>query len=101
MIQFRRVIATLLIVSITGLALPQQAYAEMLSTDAAVAESDRDRIWSVLNRAEAEAQLKAYGVSPADAKARVAALTDEEVAPELEAIELRLAERLGARIRRG
>jgi hypothetical protein len=45
-----------------------------------LALSERERILSVLDRAEVRAQLAARGVSPSDVKARVAALTDEEAA---------------------
>jgi hypothetical protein len=41
---------------------------------------DRDRIVSVIDRADVQVQLQAYGVNPADVKARVAALTEEEAA---------------------
>jgi hypothetical protein len=42
--------------------------------------SDRERIAAVLEREEARAQLLAHGVDPAQARARVAALSDEEAA---------------------
>ena len=80
MTQFRRITAALLIVSITALGLPQLSYAGMLATGAIVAAPDRDRIATFLDRAEVQGQLKAYGVSVADVKGRLAALTDEEVA---------------------
>jgi hypothetical protein len=80
MSQFRRIVATALIVSITSLALPQPAQAGMLSTGTAIAVGDRDRIANVVNRAEVRAQLQAYGVNIADVNARIAALTDEEAA---------------------
>jgi hypothetical protein len=80
MVQFRRIVATVLIVSITALALPQPAYAGMLSTGAAIATGDRDRITNMVNRSEVRAQLQAYGVNVADVNARIAALTDEEAA---------------------
>ena len=74
--RFRRFIASLLVVSLTGLSLPLQA--GMLPTEAAVANTDRVQILSVLDRDDVRAQLQANGVSPADVKARVAAMTDEE-----------------------
>ena len=77
--QFRRLIASLLIVSLTGLGLPLPAHAGMIGTDSVVASGDRDRIAGLLDRAEVRAGLEAYGVSPADVKARVAAMTDQEV----------------------
>jgi hypothetical protein len=76
----RRLVASLLIVSIGGLGLPLPAQAGIIATDAVVAAGERGRIASLLDRADVRAQLQAYGVSPADVKARVAALTDEEAA---------------------
>jgi hypothetical protein len=77
--QFRRLIASLLIVSLTALGLPLPAQAGMIGTDSVAASGDRDRIASLLDRAEVRAGLEAYGVSPADVKTRVAAMTDQEV----------------------
>jgi|SRR5688572_2706505 hypothetical protein len=71
---FRRLVATLLIFS---LITPLSAHAGMVTTHEAL---DRDRIASVLDRADVQAQLQAYGVSPSEVKARIAALTDEEAA---------------------
>jgi hypothetical protein len=73
---FRRFIASLLVVSLSGLSLP--VHAGMLPTEAAVANTDRVQILSVLDRDDVRAQLQANGVTPADVKARVAAMTDEE-----------------------
>src|SRR5260370_27574840 len=77
--QFRRLIASLLIVSLTGLGLPLPAHAGMIGTDSVAASGDRERIAGLLDRAEVRAGLEAYGVTPADVKARVAALTVHEV----------------------
>ena len=77
--QFRRLIASLLIVSLAGLGLPLPAHAGMIGTDSVAASGDRERIAGLLDRAEVRAGLEAYGVSPADVKARVAAMTDQEV----------------------
>jgi hypothetical protein len=60
--------------------LPLPAHAGIVSTDAALASAQRERIAGVLERAGVRAQLEAYGVRTADVKARVAALTDEEAA---------------------
>src|SRR2546430_14011542 len=78
--RLRRLVASLLVVSIAGLGLPLPAQAGIVSTDAALASAERDRIASMLERADVRAQLEAYGVRAADVKARVAALTDEEAA---------------------
>ena len=71
---FRRLIASLLIFSLVA-PLPLQA--GMVATQSVV---ERERIMNVVDRAEVQAQLQAYGVNPAELKARVAALTDEEAA---------------------
>jgi hypothetical protein len=78
--RLRRLIASLLIVSIAGIGLPLPAQAGIVSTDATLASAERDRIAAVLERADVRAQLEAYGVRAADVNARVAALTDEEAA---------------------
>ena len=74
----RRFIASLLVVSITGLGLPLPSQAAIVGTDAALAAAQRDRVATMLDRGDVRAQLEAHGVRPADVKARVAALTDEE-----------------------
>src|SRR5712692_2486158 len=77
--QFRRLIASLLIVSLAGLGLPLPAHAGMIGTDSVAASGDRERIAGLLDRAGVRAGPEAYGVSPADVKARGAAVTDQEV----------------------
>ena len=64
----RRIVALMVMIS---LALP--ANAGMIATD-------HGRMVEFLDRAEVQAQLQAYGVSAAEVKARVGALTDEEAA---------------------
>ena len=70
----RRVIASLLILS---LVIPVPAHAGMLPTGSVL---ERERVTNLVERAEVQAQLQAFGVSPADVKARVAAMSDAEVA---------------------
>jgi hypothetical protein len=70
---FKRLVSALLIVCLAGPGLPAQA--GMLP-----AEADRAGIYSVLDREDVRTQLLTRGVSPDDVKARVAAMTDEEVA---------------------
>ncbi|HWM43856.1 MAG TPA: PA2779 family protein, partial [Burkholderiales bacterium] len=65
----RRLIAGLLILS---LVLPLPAHAGMVATESLL---ERERIATLLERADVQAQLEAYGVSPGEVKARVAALT--------------------------
>ena len=76
---FRRFIASMLIVSLTGLGFTAPAQAALVATDDAVAGA-HERVASLLERADVRAQLQAHGVDPAQVKARVAALTDEEAA---------------------
>ncbi len=80
LLAFRRFIASLLVVSIAGIGLPLPAHAGMVSTDSVIGSGERDRIVSLLERAEVRAELERHGVSPADIRARVAALSDEEAA---------------------
>ena len=76
----RRLISVLLIVSLTGMGLPLSAQAGMLPTDRVVASPAKERVTSFLDRSDVRAQLESMGVNPADAKARVATLTDDEAA---------------------
>jgi hypothetical protein len=57
-----------------ALAVPQ-AYAGMIPTDGA----ERDRVKSMLERPELAAELGKMGVSAVDARARVDAMTPQEV----------------------
>jgi hypothetical protein len=72
----RRFVASLLIVSLAG---PLPVNAAMVPTDMALDEP-RERIAELLDRADVQAQLQAYGVSAAEVKSRVAALSDVEAA---------------------
>jgi regulator of sirC expression with transglutaminase-like and TPR domain len=76
--KLRRATAAVLIVCLSGIGMPMPAQAGMLATPAGSA--DRERIANLTDRADVRAQLEAYGVNPADVKARVAALTDAEAA---------------------
>ena len=71
--RFRRFVAALLVMC---LALPFPAQAGMISIDS----GQRDRIDRLLERADIQSRLQAYGVSVQEVKARVAAMTDDEVA---------------------
>ena len=73
----RRFVAGVLVLS---LALPLPAQAGMLATDSALGAAQRDRITRLLDRADVQSRLEAYGVKAGDVKARVAALTDDEAA---------------------
>ena len=76
-VNLRRLIATLLVICI---AMPSPSQAAMVATASALAGSQRAQVVRLLERADVQARLEAYGVSPADVKARVAALSDDEAA---------------------
>jgi hypothetical protein len=78
--RFRRVMAGLLIVCMGGLSAPLPALAGIVSTDTVVAGAERERLASMLERSEVQERLQALGVDPANAKARVVALSDAEAA---------------------
>jgi hypothetical protein len=59
-----------------SLAVPQ-AYAGMIGVQPQ--DTERERVKSMLERPELATQLEKMGVSPADARARVDAMTPEEV----------------------
>jgi len=73
-----------------GLVVPAQA--TIIGTQTVMMASERaatvERVQAVLDRDGVQAQLEALGVDPADAKARVAALSDVE----LQQLDGRLAE---------
>jgi hypothetical protein len=78
--KLRRLVASLLVVSIAGLGLPLPVHAGMIGTDTTLASAERGRIVTFLEREDVRQQLQSRGVSPSDVKARVAALTDDEAA---------------------
>jgi len=75
---FRSLVARVLTVTLISSLVPS-ADAAMIGTEAAL-NTDRERIIMLLARPEMAVQLEAYGVQMNDAKARIAALTDLEVA---------------------
>ena len=78
--RLRTVLAATLIVCIAGLGVPLPAQAGMIATEQAAASAARARLNGLLDRADLQAKLAAYGVSASDVKARVAALSDDEAA---------------------
>ena len=78
--RFRRIVAGLLIVCVAGLGAPLPAFAGIVSTQAVVAGAERERLADLMDRADVRERLQALGVDAADARARVAALSDEEAA---------------------
>lgn len=70
-----------LVVSLLALSF-QTAHAGMIGADQAAAGSasaDRGLVMSVLDRTETILRLQQQGIDPAQARARVAAMTDQEV----------------------
>lgn len=76
---FKKCVVRLLVVCMVGAGFPLPASAGIVTTDQIQAQSDRDKVRSFLDRAEVRAQIQALGVNPDAARARVEALTDEEV----------------------
>jgi hypothetical protein len=75
-------ITMLLALAAAGAAVMPRAHAGMIGTDQAQApnvQSERERVKALLARPEVAKQLGQFGVKPADASARVDAMTDEEV----------------------
>lgn len=65
-----------------GTMAPTTVLADVVGTSEVISErqaaSDRNQIHSALEREDVQQTLTEYGVDPAEAKARVAALSDEE-----------------------
>jgi hypothetical protein len=72
----RRLIASLLVICI---ALPLPSQGAMLATDSALGAAPREQMNRLLERADVQAKLQSFGVNADDVKARVAALTDDEL----------------------
>lgn len=79
MTRLHRFVASFLVMCMLGMSLPMQANAGIVSTDQLAASAERDRVGSMLNRADVQARLEAMGVKPSDVQARVDALSDQEV----------------------
>jgi hypothetical protein len=82
--QLRRGVALVLAVVMLVISMPLgTARAALVTTDQVIAESDgatdRERVLAFLGRAEVRKQIVALGVDPAEAVARVAALSDAQV----------------------
>lgn len=79
-----KTIALLLSAQLIALGFVQPAGAGVISTETAIEVRQReatiDRIDAVLARASVQQQLEAFGVDAADARARIANLSDSELA---------------------
>jgi len=78
--RIRRIVASFLILCLGAMSVPVPAIAGIVGSDAVVAGVERERVAGLLDRSDVRARLQALGVDPALARARVAALTDEEAA---------------------
>lgn len=78
--RIRRFVASLLIVCLGAATLPAPALAGIVSTEAALAGAQQERLAQLMDRTDVQSRLQALGVDPADARARVAALSDAEAA---------------------
>jgi hypothetical protein len=76
---FYRSLARILIVCTMAIGMPLPASAEIVTTDRIQAVGDRDKVKDFFDRAEVRAQMEGMGVDRDAARARVDALTDEEV----------------------
>jgi len=82
--QLRRSVALVLAVVMLATSMPLgAARAAVVTTDQVLAErdgaTDRERVLTFLGRADVREQIVALGVDPAEAAARVAALSDAKV----------------------
>lgn len=75
-----RCIARVLIVCTLGMSMPLSSYAGIVTTDQVRSGAERARVASFLERADVQARLQDLGVDAAAARARVDALSDDEVA---------------------
>ncbi|MBV9361080.1 MAG: PA2779 family protein [Betaproteobacteria bacterium] len=74
---FRRLIVSLLVICI---AMPLPTQAAMVATDKALGSAERQHVNQLLARADVQARLSLYGVNASDVQARIAAMSDDEVA---------------------
>ena len=74
---FRRLIVSLLVICI---AMPLPTQAAMVATDQALGSAERQHVNQLLARADVQARLSLYGVNASDVQARIAAMSDDEVA---------------------
>jgi hypothetical protein len=75
-----RYIAYALVVSIIGSGMPTSSLAGIVATEELHANVKRDQVTSFLERTDVQARMQELGVDSAAARARVAALSDDEIA---------------------
>ena len=77
---FNRCVARALIVCTLGMSLPVSSLAGIVTTDQVTAGVERNQVRSFLDRDDVLTRLRELGVDPAAARARVDALSGDEVA---------------------
>ena len=81
--QLKQILCRLLIITMAWTPM-QLAHAGMIGTGDQVAvtsaAADRSAVLSIISRGDIAQELTSFGVDPADAQARIAAMTDAEVA---------------------
>ncbi len=79
----RRAVVFVLIMSLSGINLPQVVHAELIGTQTLIELQEREnrivRVTRILAQDEVRNQLVKMGVDPADAQARVAVLSNNEL----------------------
>ncbi len=82
--QIRQVIVLAVLFSFNCVAIQAPAHAAMISSESLVQATQRDaaeaKVWQALSRPDLVRQMEQLGVDPVQARDRVAALTDEELA---------------------
>ena len=73
-------ISLAIVLGIAAAMVMPRAYAEMIDSTKAQAQSERERVKALLERPELAAALEKMGIAPADARMRVDAMNDVEVA---------------------
>jgi hypothetical protein len=80
----KRLFISFLLMSFTFVGFTQSVHAAMISTEQAVAattaQQNREKVAAALHRPDVAAELERMGVAKSEAEARVAALSDAEVA---------------------
>lgn len=83
MVNFKRFVASGLIVCLTAISVPMQASAAIVGTREATAPAgmaaERERVASFFSRDDVRKSLEEHGVAPQAAIDRIASLSDEEV----------------------
>ena len=82
-----RCIARALIVCTLGMGMPMPSMAGIVATDRVNVGVERDHVRNFFERADVRARMQELGVDPGTARARVDAMSDEEVASLAERIE--------------